>query len=200
MSTNKQQATRALHSANRLMEVSSIPPTPKRKSRPQIIDIEASGFGPDSYPIEVGVVLGNGLRFSKLIRPMPDWTHWDKAAEVIHGISQSQLQRYGHNPFEVAGDLNHLLNGQTVYSDAWVVDKPWLDTLFNRVGMERQFFISPIESIVSEEQLEGWHPAKQQLTPQMGKRLHRALDDAMLIQETFVLTQMQATGTGRLKA
>jgi len=158
--------------------------------RPQIIDLEASGFGPDSYPIEVGVVLKNGLRFSRLIRPMPDWTHWDPRAEALHGISQAKLQHHGHHPHEVACELNSLLAGETVFSDAWVLDKPWLDTLFNRLAVERKFFISPIESIVSEQQLELWLPTKKALTPQMGSRLHRALDDAVLIQETFVHTRL----------
>ena len=171
---------------------------PIRSIRPQIIDVEASGFGSNSYPIEVGVVMANGLRFSRLIRPMPDWTHWDPEAEALHGISQAQLQRYGHCPFEVAGQLNELLVGQTVYSDGWVVDKPWVETLFNRVGIERQFYISPIEAITSEQQLEQWQPARKQLTPQMGSRIHRALDDAMLIQETYVLTRMQQNSTGKV--
>ena len=72
-----------------------------------------------------------------------------------------------------------------------VVLKPWLDTLYNRLAIERKFFISPIESIVSEQQLEQWLPAKQELIPQMGNRVHRALDDAVLIQEIFVHTRLQ---------
>ncbi len=159
--------------------------------RPQIIDIEASGFGPDSYPIEVGVVLANGLRFSRVIRPLPDWTHWDSSAENLHGISQSDLQRHGHNPFQVARELNELLAGQTVYSDCWSVDKPWVDKLYNRLAMERNFYISPIESIVSEEQIEQWQGAMQQLGGQVSPA-HRALNDAVLIQETYVLTRMKS--------
>ncbi|WP_317930883.1 hypothetical protein [Halioxenophilus sp. WMMB6] len=178
-----------------MQSITNLPITPGgSRLRPQVIDIEASGFGAYSYPIEIGVVMSNGLRFSRLIKPMPDWIHWDPEAEALHGISQRQLQRHGHSAFEVAGELNQLLLGQTVYTDAWVVDKPWLDTLFNRVAMERKFFISPIESIISEHQMEQWVPAKRQLSPQMGNREHRALDDAVLIQETYVLTRMQQAG------
>ena len=41
---------------------------------PAIIDIEASGFGPDGYPIEIGVALSSGQTGSsplKTIGPMP---------------------------------------------------------------------------------------------------------------------------------
>ena len=99
---------------NSMREKSTSGRTINHRLRPQIIDVEASGFGYDSYPIEVGVVLSNGLRFSRMIRPLPDWTHWDASAESLHGISQKELQRHGHNPFEVARELNELLAGQTV--------------------------------------------------------------------------------------
>ena len=46
-----------------------------RISTPFIMDIEASGFGPDSYPIEVGLALGDGSRFCSLIVPAEHWTH-----------------------------------------------------------------------------------------------------------------------------
>jgi hypothetical protein len=40
---------------------------------PAIIDIEASGFGPDGYPIEIGVALSSGQTFCALILPEPEW-------------------------------------------------------------------------------------------------------------------------------
>lgn len=169
----------------------------QQKPRPQIIDIEASGFGVGSYPIEIGVVLRNGLRFSRIIRPLPTWTHWDPAAENLHGISQQDLHRFGHDPVHVAHEFNELLAGQTVFSDGWVVDQPWLDTLYDSLGIKRKFFISPIESIVSEQQLEGWQSAMRLLGTQIGQPAHRALNDAVLVQETFVLTRMQS-GANRL--
>lgn len=36
---------------------------------PIIIDAEASGFGRDSYPIEVGVALGDASRHCYLVSP-----------------------------------------------------------------------------------------------------------------------------------
>ena len=61
-----------------------------RPSRPYIIDVEASGFGSDSYPIEVGLALEPGERFCTLIRPLDHWDHWDEQAESVHKISRDR--------------------------------------------------------------------------------------------------------------
>jgi len=55
-------------------------------SRPSIIDVEASGFGPQGYPIEVGVAMGSGETYSTLILSAPEWTHWDREADfrILH--------------------------------------------------------------------------------------------------------------------
>lgn len=58
---------------------------------PTVVDVEASGFGRASYPIEVGFVLPNGHSFCSLIYPEPEWTHWDPQAETIHHISRELL-------------------------------------------------------------------------------------------------------------
>ena len=54
-----------------------------RHREPYIIDVEASGFGNGSYPIEVGVVLNNGEKFCTLIVPAANWTHWDEEKCII---------------------------------------------------------------------------------------------------------------------
>ncbi len=160
-----------------------------RPVRPAVIDIEASGFGFQSYPIEVGIVLASGQRLSRLIKPLRSWTHWDSSAEALHGISRDQLLQEGYAPRVVAEELNDILSGQTVYSDAWVVDKPWIDTLFDAVKINRDFRISPIEAIFSESQIEDWDLTKKRITEESGQPIHRALNDALLIQETFVATR-----------
>ena len=48
---------------------------------PAIIDIEASGFGRGSYPIEVGFALPDRTSYSFLIKPAQSWTHWSEDAE-----------------------------------------------------------------------------------------------------------------------
>lgn len=48
---------------------------PAPEATPAVLDVEASGFGRYSYPIEVGYALPDGRVFCTLIRPEPHWTH-----------------------------------------------------------------------------------------------------------------------------
>ena len=154
-------------------------------SNPYIIDVEASGFGGSSYPIEIGVALEDGKKFCTLILPSPDWIHWDESAEKIHRISRDILETYGTPIDEVTDKLNEMLNGLTLYSDGWVVDKPWLTTLFHAAGKPMSFEISPLEMILSEEQMANWHATKDEIIADMKLARHRASYDAWIIQETF---------------
>lgn len=153
--------------------------------RPLIIDVEASGFGSLSYPIEVGVALSDGERFCSLILPIPEWTHWDDSAENVHGISKDILLEHGKSVVDVAKMLNEQLEGKTLYSDGWVVDKPWLVTLFHAAHMQMAFRLSPLELILSEHQMAVWHQTKDRITDEMGESRHRASYDAWVVQETY---------------
>ena len=66
---------------------------------PIIIDVEASGFGGMSYPIEVGVALDDDTKYCSLIFPAPEWQHWDEDAEKVHRIARDILETYG-NPIQ----------------------------------------------------------------------------------------------------
>ena len=116
---------------------------------PIIIDVEASGFGPFSYPVEIGVAMNDGEKYCTLILPAPDWTHWDNAAEQIHHISRNTLHDYGKPMEQVAMELNLLLQGKTVYTDGWVVDKPWILKLFDDCGLISEFYTNSLELILS---------------------------------------------------
>lgn len=155
---------------------------------PVIIDIEASGFGPDSYPIEVGVITDEDSSYCRLIRPQAHWTHWDRQAQQIHGIERSLIMQFGHPPSIVAQGLNQLLKGKTAYSDGWVVDKPWLIRLFEAADMEMQFSVSPIEVLLTEAQMEIWSETKQDIIRQTRLKRHRASADARIIQQTYLRT------------
>jgi len=157
--------------------------------RPFIIDIEASGFGPHSYPIEVGVALEPGVKFCSLIAPEPDWTHWDDGAEKVHRVSRDILETYGKPAIEVAHKLNELLGNATVYSDGWVVDQPWLIQLYSRTRVAQRFSISPLEMILSEDQMAVWHAVKNQVISDLALTRHRASFDALIIQETWLRTR-----------
>lgn len=158
------------------------------KSCPSIIDFEASGFGAESYPIEVGIVTSAGERYCSLIQPHQEWQFWDEAAEALHGISRDLLQRKGRPIRDVCCEINAFANNSVLYSDAWTHDKPWLTKLFFYGGVEQEFTLSPIESIVSEEQLEMWDQVKKQVFSASSFVRHRASNDAFVIQQTFLET------------
>ena len=160
---------------------------------PVILDIEASGFGAHSYPIEVGVVLDDGRKYCSLVRPRADWTHWDPDAEQVHGISRHTLATHGRPAVEVAGALNDFLRGRTAYSDGWVVDRPWLDRLYEAAAMRCEFTLSPLEMILDEQQMALWSETRQQLIATQCAPRHRASHDAQLIQQTFQRTQLLAS-------
>ena len=146
-----------------------------------------------SYPIEIGIALEEDKKFCTLIVPAPDWTHWDDEAEKIHRIARDILELYGKPMAEVTAQLNDLLRGRTLYSDGWVVDKPWLTTLFHAARTPMEFQVSPLEAILSEHQMEHWHETKDQVIKDMELKRHRASYDAWIIQETYKRTLVEAT-------
>lgn len=157
-------------------------------AHPFIIDVEASGFGPHGYPIEVGLALEPGQRFSTLVRPQPQWTYWDEQAESCHKIPRSILDVEGKSLTSVADTLNTLLAGKTVYTDGWVVDKPWVVQLFEAARTAMNFSISALEMILSEPQMLIWHQTKSQVQTELDQVRHRASHDARIIQETYLRT------------
>ncbi len=155
---------------------------------PFIIDVEASGLGRGSYPVEVGVAMPNGDTHCMIIRRQDDWQHWDDTAEQLHGISRQVLASCGQEPVEVAAHLNYWLAGETVYSDAWGNDSSWLALLFDCAGSVMQFKLESLRSVLTEEQLQYWHQVKEQVAADNNFRRHRASNDALILQKTFCET------------
>lgn len=145
---------------------------------PNIIDIEASGFGYESYPIEIGVILNTGEKYCSLIKPSSNWVFWSLDAENTHHISKELLQDSGKTVTQVANELNQFLQNKTVYSDGWVVDKPWLNELFAAAKIPIDFSISPLEFILDEYQMENWHETKNSVVKEFSLVRHRASSDA----------------------
>ena len=153
---------------------------------PAIIDIEASGFGRGSYPIEVGIALENGEVHSFLIKPAQGWTHWNAEAEKVHGISRQRLMEEGEPAHTIALQLNELLRGMTLYSDAWGFDSSWIARLFDEAGFVQRFKVESINKLFNEEQMEHWNRIKDQVWTEHGStHRHRAAQDVSVIQETF---------------
>lgn len=159
---------------------------------PNIIDIEASGFGKKSYPIEVGYVLGNGDMFCTLILPASGWDRWDKSAEEVHGITRQILLDVGSPITEIAQTLNQKLSGETLYSDAWGNDSSWLGALFDEANLPMKFRLDSIRSILTEDQAVHWHETKDRVIESISLKRHRASSDAAILQKTYALIQKES--------
>jgi hypothetical protein len=155
---------------------------------PVVIDVEASGFGAGSYPIEIGFVLGSGASYCTLITPLPEWQHWDSDAEMVHGIDRQTLQARGRPALDVALWLNEHLAGQVVFSDGWAQDNAWVSRLFHDVGVLMRFRIQTIRYLLDEMQLEFWQQAREQAAALVTGR-HRASADARIVQQAYLLSR-----------
>lgn len=158
-------------------------------SNPIILDIEASGFGKGSYPIEVGFALPDKSAHCYLIRPIVEWTHWNVGAEEVHGISRETLMENGRSVTEVAEQLNKHLANKTVYSDGWGYDLSWISLLFSVANIPMNFRINTLYSLLSEDQLVLWENSRKIVLEKLGLQRHRASSDARIIQETFLHTR-----------
>ena len=152
---------------------------------PCIIDLEASGFGRGSYPIEVGLCLGDSSSHCFLVRPEEDWQHWDPEAEKVHGISRDVLVEKGFSVVDISCRLNNLLKGQVVYTDAWGFDNTWLWTLYDTAGTYPNFQLETIRKLLAENQLPHWMATKKQVIADLNLTRHRASADAHILQETY---------------
>ncbi|MDP3422419.1 MAG: 3'-5' exoribonuclease [Burkholderiaceae bacterium] len=150
-----------------------------------IIDVEASGFGTGSYPIEVGTVLPCGRSYCALIHPEPDWTHWEASAEGVHGITRGALQAHGKSAATVARQLNECLRGQTVYTDAWYHDYQWLARLFDAANLQPAFKLQDLRTLLSEEAKASWQSTREAVAQELQLNRHRASNDARVLQRTL---------------
>ena len=175
----------AAQSSNPMLQTAPAPAENATISLPTVLDVEASGFGRNSYPIEVGFALPDGHTFCTLIRPQDDWTHWDDQAAQTHHIPRLLLQERGQSVREVAQRLNDDLRGQTVYSDGWANDYSWLGALFDAANMTPSFKLENLRKLLTEAEAEQWHRIKDQIGSERGVQRHRASADARLLQLTY---------------
>jgi len=152
---------------------------------PAFLDIEASGFGRDSYPIEIGFVLPDGEAWCTLVRPEPEWTHWDPAAALLHGITRDLALRHGRPAVDVARDLPRRLRGLTVYSDGWAHDYAWLALLFEAGGRAPAFRLDHLRNTLGEAEAQAWQATRQRVLDERPIARHRASSDARVLQLTW---------------
>lgn len=98
------------------------------------IDFEASGLGPQSWPIEIGLAWiedGEVKSWSSLIRPAPNWSMdaWCPASERVHGISRAELDA-APQVHVVAAEAARLMAGRSICSDAPEFEERWAARLF----------------------------------------------------------------------
>lgn len=151
-----------------------------------MLDIEASGFGRHSYPIEIGLVLPDGHAYCALVRPEAHWTHWDAQAETVHHIPRNLLLERGRPAPEIAHQLNARLEGHTVYSDGWANDYSWLGALFDAANQSPRFKLESLRALLNEAEADQWHQVKAQISRERGAQRHRASSDARLLQLTLL--------------
>ncbi len=155
-----------------------------------VIDIEASGFGRHSYPIEIGYVREDGQAWCSLVRPADDWLHWDEQAERVHGIARPMLLQHGRTATDVAQRLNADLAGRTVYCDGWAHDYAWLGRLFDEAGLVPRFKLESVNRLLDETRLARLDFERQRAFGALGIRRHRASSDARALQ--WALEQLAA--------
>jgi hypothetical protein len=168
---------------------------PAAAALPCVLDIEASGFGRGSYPIEIGFVLPDGTAYCTLIVPDEGWTHWDGDAERVHGISRSLLQRHGRSAHEVAHELNQRLAGRTVYCDNWAHDYAWLARLFESAAISPTFKLRHLRELMSENAAERFDNAREIVARNLQLRRHRASSDARVLQLSLASVWRHGAGT-----
>lgn len=149
---------------------------------PAILDIEASGFGRGSYPIEIGLASADGSLFCGLVRPEPDWLHWDDGAQGLHGISRELLVTHGHPARWMATQLNERLRGQTAYCDGWGHDYPWLARLYDAAGLQPSYRLDDLRGLLNEAQAQRWRAVTEAVRDRQQLTRHRASSDARVLQ------------------
>ncbi|PCJ15875.1 MAG: hypothetical protein COB04_12495 [Gammaproteobacteria bacterium] len=156
---------------------------------PYIIDVEASGFGAGSYPIEIGIVMPDRETHCFLVKPEPDWVHWDAQAAGVHGIDRQELVRLGKPVAEIAQCLNELLGREVIYTDAWGVDSSWIAKLYDAADAVPSFRLETLRKIISEPQVALWTATKNTVIRELDLKRHRASADATILQQTFERSQ-----------
>lgn len=162
---------------------------------PWFIDVEASGFGAGSYPIEVAFAREDESLESCLICPLETWTHWSDDAERLHGLSRYQLIQEGLSVLAVAEWLNQELKGKTLYSDAWHYDFSWVHRLFSEVNQLPEFKMASIEELLTEEESRQWAICKADVAASLQLPAHRAQPDVKVLQATYKTVKAFSSGS-----
>jgi len=146
-----------------------------------VLDIEASGLSPVSYPIEIGLV-NHGQAYQALIVPEDSWEHWCLKSKELHGISRKDLHEKGKSAVVVANELNALLGTQAVYTDHEDWDSFWLRRLFETVRVSQTFSVVDFNKLLDNHKTNAFDAFRR---PDH-HFTHRALDDARVNRRAII--------------
>jgi hypothetical protein len=168
------------------------------------LDFEASSLAKNSYPIEVAWIFEDGRSRSCLIRPAENWTDWSSEAEGIHGIGRDILLAEGVPVEVLAAEMVETLSGHDLYASAPSWDGKWLSTLLRAAGLPRHAlrlkksddaFLDAARAAIgpnsSEAEIMGLVSGVIESTERVSLP-HRALPDAKLERERWILVQRRA--------
>ena len=152
------------------------------------LDLEASGLGSSSWPVEVGWCFLSGRPVSLLITPHEDWRDeaWDPEAERLHGLSRKKLERKGEDAGAVCDRMNAALEGRLVYSDAPDWDGFWLYRLFSAGKRRQAFKLRDFAELFAATPSDDFLQAKER-AQKIAPHRHRAKDDVLHMRKLFEL-------------
>jgi len=150
------------------------------------IDLEASGLGASSWPIEVGWCFPDSAPETYLIRPSEDWSPaaWDENAEALHGVTLEMLQKEGADMIDVCKCLNEALARADVFSDAPDWDAFWLYRLYSAAGEKQAFKLNDFGDLLQTYAPEKVADAMARAADKAPHR-HRAHDDVLHMKTVY---------------
>jgi hypothetical protein len=154
------------------------------------MDIEASGLGTGSWPVEIGWALPFGPKRNGavLIRPVPEWTHWSSVAEThFHKISRQTLDREGMAPGEALARVEEALYGCEIYVEDPAEDRTWFSRLVAAAGRETALRLHDAHGLFEAQALRRRHNLTD-IRREVSVRFphsHRAGADALQLAEIW---------------
>jgi DNA polymerase-3 subunit epsilon len=156
-----------------------------------VLDFEASGLGPQSWPIELGVSwITSDLKvetYANLIKPAFNWGDdgWNEASADVHGIPRGDLDA-APTADVVARDFLTVLGDRIALSDAPGFERFWLETLLEAAMLENTVEIRDFNVTASQT----FSPAvcarmKNHMRSRDGR--HRAGADSAYIPQAWAL-------------
>jgi hypothetical protein len=155
---------------------------------PAFLDIEASGLGVHSYPIEIGWAIPFGQESGFLIRPAVGWNFWSAIAEeFFHGISRDVLLRDGIPAEDAVTQIEAALVGREVYSEDPEQDRRWLEGLFQLTGHTCRIAVRDANALFEAQVARGRRDlsAIRRSVAARFPHVHRAIPDAQQLAEIW---------------